>query len=271
MKIACCLPGREIIFKNKEDDGSQYTYYVEGCKLMRELGYDYSETNMANLLMLSDEDVDRLSAEYPDGSLGLCSVNGFLHGWNDMNGLDEDTKAEFYAHIERIVERTEKLGIPYIVFGSGYSRRMREGHFEEDDASVEDFIRHVNRCCQGKKVVCVIEPLNKKETNWGNSVDFCGKLVKRLDLPKIRLLADSYHMAQENEPMSVLEDNKDILLHCHIAAADRNIPGTSQYEKDFIDTLKKIGYDGVISVECHQPDFLADAEKIVKFLREAIA
>ena len=78
-------------------------------------------------------------------------------------------------------------------------------------------------------------------------------------------------MAQENEPMSVLEDNKDILLHCHIAAADRNIPGTSQYEKDFIDTLKKIGYDGVISVECHQPDFLADAEKIVKFLREAIA
>ncbi|MBE6897045.1 MAG: hypothetical protein E7477_08115 [Ruminococcaceae bacterium] len=271
MKIACCLPGRDIIFKNKEDDGSQYTYYVEGCKLMRELGYDFSETNMGNLLMLSDEDVDRLSTEYPDGSLGLCSVNGFLHGWNSLNGIDADEKSRLYAHIEKAIERTEKLGIPYIVFGSGYARKTREDHLEEDNASVEDFIRHVNRCCQGKKVVCVIEPLNKKETNWGNSVDICGKLVKMLDLPKIRLLADSYHMAQENEPMSVLEDNKDILLHCHIAAADRNIPGTSQYEKDFIYTLKKIGYDGVISVECHQPDFLADAEKIVKFLRESIA
>ena len=121
MKISCCLPGRNIIFNNKEDNGSQYTYYVEGCKLMRELGYDFAETNMENLLKLSDEDIDRLCAEYPNGSLGLCSVNGFLHGWNDLNGIDEYTKTKLYAHIENIIEKTEKLGIPYIVFGSGFS------------------------------------------------------------------------------------------------------------------------------------------------------
>ena len=116
-------------------------------------------------------------------------------------------------------------------------------------------------------MICVIEPLNKLETNWCNTVAEGAAVVRRLNLKNVRLLADGYHMSREDEPYSVLTDNRDILLHCHIASSDRRIPGGTDYEKGFLDTLKAMDYDGIVTVECGFTDFREEAGTAAEWLR----
>ncbi|MBR5871042.1 MAG: sugar phosphate isomerase/epimerase, partial [Clostridia bacterium] len=85
------------------------------------------------------------------------------------------------------------------------------------------------------------------------------------------LLADGYHMSKEGESYDVLVENKDILLHCHVASSDRKIPGGTEYEVGFLDTLKKIGYDGIVTVECGFTDFRTEAALAADYLRKALA
>lgn len=272
MKLSSCFPSREVVFPEQDVANiSMYSYLAEGCKLVKELGYEVAESNVQNFGILTDEEFERMVEEYPNGSLGLWACNGFLGGINTIIGVDDDERDRIYAYIEKVIYRMDRVGVKYVVFGSGYARRLRDGFVEEDVETIENFLRHVNKCCEGKQITCVIEPLNKAETNWGNSVAECAQTVRKLDLPKIKLLADCYHMAREKEPLSVVEENKDIILHCHIAAEDRTLPGNTEYEKRFLETLKKVGYEGAVSVECHQTNYKGDAPQIIDFMRKTIA
>ena len=71
--------------------------------------------------------------------------------------------------------------------------------------------------------------------------------------------------------LSVLTDNADILTHCHIASSDRKIPGGTDYEGGFLDTLKKIGYAGIVTVECGFGDFRGEAMTAAEWLRAKLA
>lgn len=271
MFFSSCFPSREVIFPDQDVSNiSMYSYLTEGCKLVRNLGYEVAESNVQNFGILTDDEFERMVEEYPDGSLGLWACNGFLGGINTIIGIDDEERERIYSYVEKVIYRMDKVGVKYVVFGSGYARRLREGFEETDAAYIEDFLRHVNKCCEGKQITCVVEPLNKSETNWGNSVAECAKIVRKLNLPKIKLLADCYHMARENEPMSVIDENIDIILHCHIAAEDRTIPGNTEYEKRFLESLKKNGYKGAVSVECGQPDYKNDASKIIEFMKKTV-
>jgi D-psicose/D-tagatose/L-ribulose 3-epimerase len=68
----------------------------------------------------------------------------------------------------------------------------------------------------------------------------------------VGVLADWYHMAVQNEGIDGMVDAGNRLLHCHIAnPAGRRfpMPGDGADFSPMFTALKKIGYDGCVSVE----------------------
>ena len=72
----------------------------------------------------------------------------------------------------------------------------------------------------------VIEPLNRAESNIANSVAEGVRFAEAVSRPEVKVLADFYHMDEENEPLDELVVNAGWLAHVHLADTGRMSPGT---------------------------------------------
>jgi D-psicose/D-tagatose/L-ribulose 3-epimerase len=102
-----------------------------------------------------------------------------------------------------------------------------------------------------KNVKLGIEPLNRYETDFINTVDEGLKLCELIDHPNVGLLLDSYHMnIEEKNVCQSIEKAKDKLFHFQVAENDRGVPGTGSINWTAIfSTLKKINYNKNVTLE----------------------
>lgn len=242
------------------------------ANLMAEAGYTYFEGGVQWLLVPEDPDekFDSIFRVVQDAALPARACNSFLPGRLKSVG-PEAVHDEILAYAETAFKRAQMLGIETIVFGSGGSRSIPEG-FPADSAR-QQFITLLKRMgpVAGKyDVTVVLEPLNKKEVNFLNSVKEGAGIVEEVDHPNIRLLADIYHMMMEDEgPESILEHGH-LIKHLHIAEEEgRAAPGT--HNEDFVPyfrALKEIGYTGRISIEGRWDDLAAQAPGAIAYMNQ---
>ena len=245
--------------------------------LMKELGYAFIEGGVAHALQpdKSDEEWKRRRDEVRALPIPLRSCNGFLPGKFRLTG----EKASFdkpLEYAEKACRRADEVGLKTIVFGSGGARNAPKGFPKEK--AVEQFVDFCKRLA-GRiadcKVCVVLEPLQPKEANYLNFVREGRELCERIGSPRIRLLADIFHMLQGGEgAQSIEQTTPDLLRHCHIAEkGPRTAPGLSSDGSQFapyFDALKKIGYEGGVSCECgwgKKEDLRANLEKALAVMR----
>ena len=245
--------------------------------LMKELGYDFIEGGVAHALQpdKSDEEWKRRRDEVRALPIPLRSCNGFLPGKFRLTG----EKASFdkpLEYAEKACRRADEVGLKTIVFGSGGARNAPKGFPKEK--AVEQFVDFCKRLA-GRiadcKVCVVLEPLQPKEANYLNFVREGRELCERIGSPRIRLLADIFHMLQGGEgAQSIEQTTPDLLRHCHIAEkGPRTAPGLSSDGSQFaayFAALKKIGYEGGVSCECgwgKKEDLRANLEKALAVMR----
>jgi sugar phosphate isomerase/epimerase len=96
------------------------------------------------------------------------------------------------------------------------------------------------------------EPLNRYEDHMVNTVAQAAELIRAAGAPGIRILADTYHMnIEEADPCEALREVGDLLGAVHLSDSNRGQPGTGHVPfARVIRTLREIGFDGVLSVEC---------------------
>ena len=118
-------------------------------------------------------------------------------------------------------------------------------------------------------ITIAIEPICHREGNILRTVADGLAMAKRVNREGIKVLADLYHVWQENEPMQNIIDAADWLAHVHIAEpVKRSYPGNDDFDfTDFFTTLKQAGYDGRVSCECRFDDFDRDVEVALRTMR----
>ena len=268
MRIGCCLPGDNIMPKDKEYTWAEVLLY--GDKLIMEAGFDYTESNVGACMRLTDEEVALLNEKKKEGLFHLESCNGFLPG--SLKICEGGDREEIREYFDKTLKRLSDLGVKVQVFGSGGARAIPE-NMDRAEAikEIEKFLILCNEYALKYGVMVVIEPLNTKESNVFTGVKESGIMADKLNLPMIKLLADSYHMFMENESMDAIYEYKNILKHTHIAdVPGRVYPGAigAQQLKDFAKALKDIGYTERVTAECRFPDFTENVKVAGKFMRE---
>ena len=269
MKFGICLPGNfKLPDSIAEGETEQLRALVDGYRFIREVGYDYLEYSVGNLMALSDEDMEKPGAYSRQGLLKVEACNGFIPGSLPLVGDRADTAA-IRAYLEKALGRMASVGVEIVVFGSGAARRIPEGVSPaRAQAQLDEFLTLAESIARPLGVTIVIEPLNHKETNSLLTVTESGGVVRRLNLPNLKLLADLYHTYVENEPPHVLIDNGDILRHVHVAEPEhRTIPVEHPYLRACGEALRQAGYEGRVSIECGCQDFMAEVTGALPVLK----
>jgi sugar phosphate isomerase/epimerase len=141
--------------------------------------------------------------------------------------------------------------------------------FPRDEAwnQLVEFVSLAGQIAGTHGITIAIEPLNTKESNIINSVAEALELARAADHPFVRVLADLYHMQEENEPLEHIVDAGAYLVHTHTADTGRFYPGSGSYpNREFLERLYAVDYNGRMSVECRWNDFEAECKKALEFL-----
>jgi sugar phosphate isomerase/epimerase len=248
---------------------------LQSIDTLRALGFDYAEPALSKTLALDPAAVAAARAKVTETGVHVETMNWFLPGTDiPLTGPKVD-QAKIRDYVEKSLALAESFGAKVIVFGSPGARTVPDG-FPREKAwdQLKDFLKTCGDVIQshGYAMVIGIEALRKPETNIINSVAEALKLAREVNHPKIRIIVDFYHLAFEHEDPAVILDAGDMIVHLQIAdPRERTFPisdaGEPRYAA-FFTNLRKIGYQGRISIEANSDDVEKDGRASLAFLKQ---
>jgi sugar phosphate isomerase/epimerase len=236
----------------------------------QENGFDYVELPLAQMVDLNDKEFSSLKEKVGSSGLKCEACNNFFPASIRLTGNDVDNgKTE--AYLDKALGRAAQLGVKVIVLGSPKSKNVPEGYpMDKAWFQLVELLKAIDPLVRKRGITVVIEPLNKGESNILNTAAEGLKLVKAIDRENIKLLVDYYHLVMEKEDPEIILDAGSYIKHIHFAnPAGRVYPAekVDGYIR-FMDLLKRIGYEGRISIEAYTKDFCHDAKRSVEMLRQ---
>ncbi|MDO4324762.1 MAG: sugar phosphate isomerase/epimerase family protein [bacterium] len=243
---------------------------LENLELVEKLGFDYIEPQVSKIAEYTQEEFDSWKEKLAQAKISCETFNVLFPGTIHCIGeeYDEDTLVEY---LNRALARVEELGGEIVVFGSGKQRSCPDYvPFEEGVRQLVYVYRLVGEIAAKYHLTVVIEPLNRTETNMICTMAEGAMLAGMVDLPNVKLLADYYHVAKDNDPISDISRIGN-LAHTHIATKEgRRYPLQKEGDQfdEFFKQLKGIGYEGRVSIEGGTDCMEEDAKKALAFLRE---
>ncbi len=223
---------------------------------LKEIGYDFIECTVNEVAQPGADDATwRAAAEKAKASpLPIRSLVCLLPGDERLTGPNP-THDHALAWAETACRRADALGIPYVVLGSGGARRVPEGFDPaEGRRQFAAFAKKLAARIAGLKTTVVVEPLNSAETNLMNRESEGVALVDEVASPRVRLLADFYHMVREGEGASSVWIAGGRIRHVHVAdPARRGPPADAAALGPYFRALREAGYAGGVSCECGWP------------------
>jgi len=247
---------------------------IDNNNYLKSLGYSYIEEGVGRYLKPAEDDkmFQEQYIKYTASQLPILACNSFIPG--NLKSVGEETNhEEILKYAEIAFRRARMSNIDFIVFGSGGSRRIPDD-WDETRASAQfiTLLKRMAPVAQKYNVIIVLEPLNKGEVNFINSLAEGAKIVKAVKHPNFRLLADIYHMMREDETAGEIIKYGKLIRHCHIAEKEiRSAPGIKGDDfRPYLAALKKIGYQGGLSMECRWGDFNNEAALAIDYLKKQI-
>lgn len=223
--------------------------FAESVAKLQSAGVDYLEFPVASLTPEGDESaLELLQDKVAKSALPVAAFNGFLPAYQRITGPDVHLKAVL-EYSQTALARCKKLGGDVVVLGSGKARRVPAG-FDMAQAENQfiEYCRELAPIAQESQITIVIEPLNTREDNLICSVAHGAKIVDEVGQSSIQLLADFYHMMEENEPLENVVQANGRLRHAHLADIGRVVPGYAENGeadfKGFFRALKDADYAG---------------------------
>ena len=209
-------------------------------------------------------------------ALPLQSFNAFIPAHHRITGPD--------VQLDRVLDfcrvalgRCSALGGEVVVLGSGGARRVPDNwsHAEARQQFIA-FARALEPIAAQNNITIVVEPLNRREDNFLNSVQDGTSLVREIACPHIQLLADQYHMDEDGEAYVHVAHAQELLRHAHTADLKRAAPGFATDGetdfKSFFAALRLSGYaqraDARVAIECSWGNLQEQAAPAIALLRQ---
>jgi D-psicose/D-tagatose/L-ribulose 3-epimerase len=182
-----------------------------------------------------------------------CTACSVLPREANLLSAEPDVRARGVHYLTQCVERTAELGASllcgplYAALGLMTGTRRTA---EEWEWAVEG-LRSVASRAEDLGATLCIEPLNRFETYFLNTLRDASQLVHDIGAPNVRIHFDTFHSnVEERQPAAALRAVASDLGHVHISENDRGIPGSGHVDwRGILLALKEVGYDGWVTIE----------------------
>jgi D-psicose/D-tagatose/L-ribulose 3-epimerase len=173
-------------------------------------------------------------------------------------------------YLGRVFTAMWALGGIQVVIGSGAARRVPEGFaHEQAELQFAEALAFIAAQADRNGLDLVLNPLNRAETNLLTTLDDCCRFCSDHNNEQIGLLADSYHLLAEEEPLSIVGECDRLIAHVHVTDSDYLPPGLGSFDfAPFFGSLRAIGYDTRMSLKCIWGDFERQAGPALAFVKQ---
>jgi sugar phosphate isomerase/epimerase len=244
-----------------------------GMEQAARLGYDGVELAVRDGREFSAADIRRQAEGF---GLQVCAIStGQVFAAQNLwlsarNG--EIRRAAVSAFLD-IIDMASQLGCPVNI---GRARGFIEENDSEQDTTLRfaDSLKILTEYAKERGVCLVLEPINRYETNYINSLEEAAALaahLEKLGIHGLRLMPDLFHMNIEDADMDAsLKRHAGRIGYLHAADSNRLAPGWGhQPFTRIFQTLAEIGYDGWLTAEILPlPSAGEAARQAATFLRE---
>lgn len=125
------------------------------------------------------------------------------------------------------------------------------GPTEEEKKRAAEVHFHASEYAQSVDIILAVEPLNRFECYFLNTIADTADYVRLVDHPNFVIQYDTFHAnIEEKDPIGCLEKHIDLIKHVHISENDRGTPGKGHVPwADTFRVLKNNGYAGWLTIE----------------------
>lgn len=217
---------------------------------LQKVGYDGVEVPIFEGDPAHYQKLGRALADY---GLAATTVTVMPDTAHDITRADPEERQGGADRIRWAVDNTAALG------GTLLAGPIHQalGHFTGEARTAEEWDRAVEvmRGCADYAadagVALSVEPLNRFECYFLNTVADAALFAEQVGKPNVGLLYDTFHAnIEEKHPVGALREHLRRVNHVHVSANDRGTPGKDHIPwASTFSVLKENGYDGWLTIE----------------------
>jgi sugar phosphate isomerase/epimerase len=216
---------------------------------MKQAGYDAVELQIPDPAQLDEQ---RLGESLAAVKYNLCAFqtgSTYATRGNCLCTADKTVRRRTVDLLKSFVDLATRWN-SVVVFGTLQGRLKDEPDRRAGSERIVEALREIGEQATQAGVVIAFEPVNHGEVGFHNTIAEASALVRRLNLPGVRLMIDTFHMnIEERDMLGPLAGVADILAHVHLSETNRDVLGAGHWPtKEFLRELDLLGYAGFCSI-----------------------
>ncbi len=263
MKFGICATPRTA---NKNAPLKESAVQLE--EILHGAGADYFEMNVGSVM---GDDFDDLARALAPLTLKPEAFNSFIPTQHRITGPDVDLPS-LLEYCRKSLGRCAQLGGQIVVLGSSGARKIPQGFpYERAENQFIEFGQALGPIARDAGVTITVEPLNHREDNFILDMKQGMHMVDAIYHPNVQLLADLYHITEDNEDLKNVGDSGTRLRHTHVADLGRVPPGFAKNGeaefREFYRQCRRAGHVARTSYEGSFSDFTAQVAPLITRLK----
>lgn len=198
--------------------------------------------------------------------LEISSMQSIWFGKQEEIFNSESERNTLIEYTKKAIDFASEINCKNLVFGCPKNRNIN--NLENYYKIALDFFEKIGEYAKNKGVIFAIEPNPTiYNTNFINTTEEAIKLVKDINNEGIKINLDLGTIIQNNEDISILKDNINLINHIHISEPNLEYIKERNIHVDLIKLLKDLDYDKYISIEMKNQNNVDKVKKIMNYVK----
>jgi len=240
------------------------TSKIDQLRHAKEIGFDIYE--------IAVEDPDVIDVKKVADEAKRVGINVYVCGsYGETRDISSDVpeyRQNGMAYGKRLIDMAAAFGSPYVA-GPMYAAVGRTRQAQEDekqrqmDLAVEN-MKKLAEYAANKGVKLAIEPLNRFETDFINTVEQGLHFIDKIGYDNVGFLLDTFHMNIEEKSIpNAIRAAKGRIFNFHACANDRGTPGEDHFDwREIRRALDEVEYKGPVVIESFTPQIKEIAKAV---------
>ncbi len=224
---------------------------LKGMSRAAAFGYEGVELNIRDVSQEPLDDIIRHARREHLDIVALGTGQSYLTDGLSILSPDPDVRNRLMSRLHAHIDFGSRTGAKLILGGVFGKLEGDSSQRESERCEALNVVGAIAEYAAHAGVGIVIEPINRYETNFLNTIEQTLTFISKLGCSGVKVLPDTFHMnIEEADPWAAVAQAGEMVGHVHVADSNRMSPGSGHIDfAGLVRMLESIQYHGYLSGE----------------------